>query len=160
MRPLKFFLVSVLIYGFLFSCTKEESGTGNTAKVSAQPVGICGTWEWQSPALGEDEYLHIIFREHSYKVESHYMADYGEIHTQHYCLFYNHEQANYKIEDGKFYRWHVTPLPNFAEIPFQEGIGPEFNVTLDGDTLTLNALYGSYQGPDWFPTKYKLVRVR
>ena len=160
MKPLKYFLVFILICGFLFSCTKEEPETGNTAEVSMQPAGICGTWEWQSTALGEDEYLYIIFREHSYKVESHYMGDYGAIHTQHYCLFYNQEQANYKIEDGKFYRWHVTPLPNFAEIPFQEGIGPEFNVTLDGDTLILNALYSSYPGPNWFPTKYKLVRAR
>ena len=160
MRPLKFFLVSIVIYGFLFSCTKEETETGNTIEVSVKPAGICGTWEWQSAALKEDEYLRIIFREHSYKVESCYMADYGEIHNQHYCLFYNHEQANYKIEDGKFYRWHVTPLPNFAEIPFQEGMGPEFNVTLDGDTLILNALYGSNQDSNWFPTKYKLVRVR
>ena len=160
MKPLKYFLVFVIICVSLFSCTKEEPETERTAEVSVQPAGICGTWEWQSTALKENEYLRIIFREHSYKVESRYMADYGEIHTQHYCLFYNHEQANYKIKDGKFYRWHVTPLPNFVEIPFQEGIGPEFNVTLDGDTLILNALYGSYQDGNWFPTKYKLVRVR
>ena len=160
MRPLKYFLVFILICGFLFSCTKEEHETGKTAEVSVQPAGICGTWEWQFKFPQEDEYLRIIFSEHSYRVESRYLYCYGDICIQHNCHFYNHEQGNYKIENGKFYRWHVTPLPNFAEIPYQEGIAPIFNVTLDADTLVLTYLHGVYQGPNMYPIKYKLVRVR
>ena len=65
-----------------------------------------------------------------------------------------------KIENGKFYRWHVTPLPNFAEIPYPEGIAPHFNVTLNGDTLELKYLHGVFTEPNMYPIKYKLVKVR
>lgn len=160
MKLLKYFPVFVIICGFLFSCTKEEPETEKNAEVSVQPAGICGTWEWQFTLLKENEYLRITFMEHSYKVESRYLYCYGDTCIQHNCHFYNHEQANYKIEDGKFYRWHITPLPNFAEIPYQEGIESNFNVTLDGDTMVLNFLHGVYQGPNTYPIKYKLVRVR
>lgn len=160
MKNLKYFLALVIFCGCLFSCTKEETETGETAENSVQSSAICGTWKWQFNLLQEDEYLRIIFSEHSYRVESRYLYCYGDTCIQHNCHFYNQEQGNYKIEDGKFYRWHVTPLPNFAEIPYQEGLAPTFNVTLNGDTLELKYLHSVYQGPNTFPIKYKLVKMQ
>ncbi len=160
MKSLKYSLFFTLICGFLFSCTKEEPETGETAEVSVQPTGICGTWEWQSNALNEDEYLRIIFSDYSYRVESNYLFCLEDTCIQHLCQFYNYERGNYKIEDGKFYRWNVTPLPNFAEIPYQEGIGPIFKVTMDNDTMRLQYLFAQFQIEPQYPNRLKLVRVR
>ena len=165
MRTLKISFFLILFCGCLFSCTKEEPETGETAEISVQPSGICGTWEWQaehsmSLQPQEGDFLRITFREHSYKVESNYLLCYDDTCIQHLCQFYNHEQGNYKIEDGKFYRWHVTPLPNFAEIPCQEGIEPIFNVTMDNDTMRLEYLFAQYQSGIQYPNWFKLVRVQ
>lgn len=159
MRTLKYHFAIVLLCGCLFSCTKEEPEIEGTAEVSLQPSGICGTWEWDVNFL-EGDYLRVEFREHSYRVESHFPYVHNDFCCQHSCFFYDQEQGNYKIENGKFYRWHVTPLPNFAEIPFPEDLPPSCKVTLNGDTMLLQTLWSAYQGPNEFPTKYKLVRVR
>ena len=160
MRTLKYHFAIVLLCGCLFSCTKEEPETEETAGISVQPSGVCGTWEWQSNSLQEDEYLRITFSDYSYRVESNFLLCLEDTCIQHLCQFYNHEQGNYKIEDGKFYRWNVTPLPNFAEIPYQEGIGPIFKVTMDNDTMTLKYLFSQSQIEPQYPNKLKLVRVR
>ena len=163
MRTLKNSFFLILFCVCLFSCTKEE--TGDTPENSVQPSGICGTWEWQeehsmSVQPQEGDFLRITFREHSYRVESNYLFCLEDTCIQHLCQFYNNEQGNYKIEDGKFYRWNVTPLPNFAEIPYQEGIGPIFKVTMDNDTMRLQYLFAQFQIEPQYPNILKLVRVR
>ena len=158
MKKFKYFLFFICI--ILLSCTKEENEPLESPDTLIKISEICGTWEWQFNLLQEDEYLRIIFSEHSYRVESRYLYCYGDTCIQHNCHFYNQEQGNYKIEDGKFYRWHVTPLPNFAEIPYQEGLAPIFSVTLNGDTLELKYLHSVFQGPNTFPIKYKLVKIQ
>ena len=55
--------------------------------------------------------------------------------------------------------WNVTPLPNFAEIPFQEDINPLFNVDIQEDTMVLKYLHSLPQSYT-YPAEYKLVRVR
>ena len=110
--------------------------------------------------LQKGEYLRITFSDYSYRVESNYLFCLEDTCIQHLCQFYNHEQGNYKIEDGKFYRWNVTPLPNFVEIPYQEGIGPIFQVTMGNDTMTLKYLFSQSQIEPQYPNKLKLVKVR
>ena len=160
MRTLKISFFLILLCGCLFSCTKEETETGETVENSVQPSAICGTWEWQTTMLQEDEYFRITFNDYSYRVESNYLFCLEDTCIQHLCQFYNHEQGNYKIENEKFYRWNVTPLPNFVEIPYQEGIGPIFKVTIDNDTMMLKYLFAQSQIEPQYPNKLKLVRVR
>ena len=163
MKTLRKYFILMLLGGSLFSCTKEEPI--EEPDTPTEPCAICGTWEWQAEHSNslqpqEGDYLRITFREHSYRVESNYLYCYGDTCVPHLCQFYNNEQGNYKIEDGKFYLWHVTPLPNFAEIPYQEGIGPVFNVTMDADTMRLQYLFSQLQSFHEYPQWFKLVRVR
>lgn len=153
---LPIFIVLLCCVLFL-SCEKEP--VINPQKPDIRHSDICGTWEWQNPFFQENDYLRIIFNDHSYRVESHYVLYANDTCFTQLSFFYDKEQGNYKIKDGKFYMWNVTPLPNFAEIPFQEDINPLFNVDIQEDTMVLKYLHSLTQSYN-YPAEYKLVRVR
>ncbi len=150
------FQIVFLFCALLSSCAKDQT----IVPSDTSHTGIYGTWEWRDSLLiNGDDYLRITFYEHSYRVESHYMYCSQDTCVPHRCFFYNKDRGNYKIVDDRFYIWHVTPLPNFAEIPFQEDIAPMFGVTLQEDTMVLTYLHALPHIPGQAPSLYKLVRL-
>ena len=140
--------------GTFFSCEKteeQEQSRTPTASVTTSDVDIQGTWESIFPVWPEGYGLYITFHQNTFEVETHYPNS---------SFFQNGDHGNYLINDNLFYMWHVTPYPNFIEIPFPQDMLPMFRFEMAGDTMKLHYLYGAMPQPgNSYPTRYELIKI-
>lgn len=163
MKPTKTLFQTLLLLtllmaagGAFFACEKQEEPAQEQPQtpadsITTSDVDIQGTWESIFPIWPEGYGLYITFHQKTFEVETHYPNS---------SFFQNGDQGNYLINDNLFYMWHVTPYPNFTEIPFPQNMLPMFRFEMAGDTMKLHYLHGPlYQGPDFYPSRYELIRT-
>ena len=146
-------LTLLMVVGVIFcTCEKQEEPAQELPQtpadsITTSDVDIQGTWESISPVWPEGYGLYITFHQNTFEVETHYPQS---------SFFQHGDQGNYLIDDNLFYMWHVTPYPNFTEVPFPQDMLPMFRFEMAGDTMKLHYLYVTMPQ---YPTRYELIKT-